>query len=56
MAIKTVDKNEGRYPISKESRFFYGPTELLEMPVSELEYKVYQMCGEYDIKKDNNDQ
>lgn len=56
LEVKTVDKNEGRYPISKESRFFYGPTELLEMPVSELEYKVYQMCGEYDIKKDNNDQ
>lgn len=54
MEARTETKNPGGFPISKESRFFYGPTKLLEMPVSVLEYEVLQMCGDFYIKDNNN--
>lgn len=54
LEANTETKHPGEDPISKGFKITYGPTKLLEMPVSVLEYEVLQMCGDFYIKDNNN--
>lgn len=53
---KTREKDHGYDPKDREYRRFNGGAELLSMPVSVLDYTVFQECGDYYMKEDINKQ
>lgn len=51
--VKAIDKERDWILLEKISHINYGPTTLLKMPVSILDYTVYQMCGDFYLKNNN---